>query len=48
MITVGMNYHVLTGKQKDFEDKFAGVVDALRLRMRFDPRTRWIIRLEWR
>ena len=30
MITVGMNYHVLPGKQKDFEDKCAAVVDALK------------------
>ena len=30
MITVGMNYHVIEGKQQDFEDKFAGVIDALR------------------
>ena len=30
MITVGMNYHTLPGKQKDFEDKFAGVIDALK------------------
>ena len=30
MITVGMNYHVIAGKQKDFEDKFAGVIDALK------------------
>ena len=29
MITVGMNYHVLEGKQQDFEDKFAAVIDAL-------------------
>ena len=29
MITVGMNYHVIEGKQQDFEDKFAGVIDAL-------------------
>lgn len=29
MITVGMNYHVLEGKQQDFEQKFAGVIDAL-------------------
>jgi heme-degrading monooxygenase HmoA len=29
MITVGMNYHVIEGKQKDFEEKFAGVIDAL-------------------
>lgn len=30
MITVGMNYNVLPGKQQEFEDKFAGVLDALR------------------
>lgn len=30
MITVGMNYHVIEGKQADFEEKFAGVIDALR------------------
>jgi heme-degrading monooxygenase HmoA len=30
MITVGMNYHVIEGKQQDFEDKFAGVIDALK------------------
>jgi heme-degrading monooxygenase HmoA len=30
MITVGMNYHVLPGKQADFEAKFAAVIDALR------------------
>lgn len=29
MITVGMNYHVIEGKQKDFEEKFAGVIGAL-------------------
>jgi heme-degrading monooxygenase HmoA len=29
MITVGMNYHVLPGKQKDFEDKFGAVMGAL-------------------
>lgn len=29
MITVGMNYHVLPGKQGDFEQKFAGVIGAL-------------------
>lgn len=29
MITVGMNYHVIEGKQQDFEDKFAGVIEAL-------------------
>ena len=30
MVTVGMNYHVIEGKQQDFETKFAGVIDALR------------------
>jgi heme-degrading monooxygenase HmoA len=30
MITVGMNYHTLPGKQHDFEEKFAAVIDALR------------------
>jgi len=29
MITVGMNYHVVEGREQDFEDKFAGVIDAL-------------------
>lgn len=29
MITVGMNYHVLSGKQADFEEKFAAVIGAL-------------------
>lgn len=29
MITVGMNYHVIEGKQQDFEEKFAGVIGAL-------------------
>ena len=30
MITVGMNYHVIEGKQADFEEKFAAVIDTLR------------------
>ena len=30
MITVGMNYQVAPGRQQDFEDKFAAVLDALR------------------
>ena len=29
MITVGMNYHVLPGKQHDFEEKFDAVIGAL-------------------
>ena len=31
MITVGMNYHVIAGKQHDFEEKFSNVIAALRL-----------------
>ena len=30
MVTVGMNYHVIEGKQQDFEEKFAAVLGALR------------------
>jgi heme-degrading monooxygenase HmoA len=30
MITVGMNYHVIEGKQRDFEEKFSAVISALR------------------
>ncbi len=29
MITVGMNYQVLEGKQQEFEEKFAAVIEAL-------------------
>lgn len=29
MITVGMNYKTIEGKQQDFEDKFAAVIGAL-------------------
>ena len=29
MITVGMNYHVIEGKQGEFEAKFGAVMDAL-------------------
>ncbi|HAW28366.1 antibiotic biosynthesis monooxygenase family protein [Gimesia maris] len=29
MITVGMNYHVIAGKQESFEEKFASVLAAL-------------------
>ncbi len=28
MITVGMNYHVIPGKQADFESKFDAVLGA--------------------
>ncbi len=30
MITVGMNYHVLPGKQQLFQEKFAAVLAALK------------------
>lgn len=30
MVTVGMNYVVLPGKQGEFEEKFAAVLEALR------------------
>jgi heme-degrading monooxygenase HmoA len=30
MITVGMDYRVLEGKQQEFEDKFTAVLSALR------------------
>ena len=30
LVTVGMNYRVLPGKQRDFEEKFASVIGALR------------------
>jgi heme-degrading monooxygenase HmoA len=29
MVTVGMNYNVIPGKQRDFEEKFQGVIGAL-------------------
>ena len=41
MVTVGMNYHVLPGKQQDFESKFAGVVDALKAAQGHTSSTLW-------
>ncbi len=41
MITVGMNYHVIDGKQQDFEDKFAAVIDALRAAAGHSSSTLW-------
>jgi heme-degrading monooxygenase HmoA len=29
MVTVGMNYHVIDGKQQAFEEKFHAVITAL-------------------
>jgi len=41
MITVGMNYHVIEGKQQDFEDKFAAVIDALNAAEGHSSSTLW-------
>ena len=41
MITVGMNYHVLAGKQQEFEDKFAAVISALRAAEGHSNSTLW-------
>jgi heme-degrading monooxygenase HmoA len=41
MITVGMNYHVIEGKQQDFEQKFAAVLDALRAAPGHTDSTLW-------
>ncbi len=41
MITVGMNYHVIEGRQQDFEEKFAGVIDALRAAEGHSSSTLW-------
>jgi heme-degrading monooxygenase HmoA len=41
MITVGMNYHVLPGRQADFEAKFAAVISALRAAAGHSSSTLW-------
>jgi heme-degrading monooxygenase HmoA len=41
MITVGMNYHVIEGKQQDFEQKFAAVIDALKAAEGHSNSTLW-------
>ena len=41
MVTVGMNYHVLPGKQDDFEQKFAAVIGALRAAAGHTNSTLW-------
>lgn len=41
MITVGMNYHVIQGKQPEFEEKFAVVITALRTAAGHSSSTLW-------
>jgi heme-degrading monooxygenase HmoA len=41
MITVGMNYRVIEGKQQDFESKFAAVLAALRAATGHTNSTLW-------
>ena len=41
MITVGMNYHVIEGKQQEFEDKFTAVIDALKAAEGHSTSTLW-------
>ena len=41
MITVGMNYHVIAGKQHDFEAKFAAVITALKAAPGHTSSTLW-------
>ena len=41
MITVGMNYHVIEGKQTDFEEKFALVISALQAANGHESSTLW-------
>lgn len=41
MITVGMNYHVLPGKQTEFEDKFKSVIGALEAAQGHTSSTLW-------
>jgi heme-degrading monooxygenase HmoA len=41
MITVGMNYRVIEGKQRDFEEKFAAVIGALKAAAGHSTSTLW-------
>jgi heme-degrading monooxygenase HmoA len=41
MITVGTNYHVLAGKQKDLEEKFQAVIGALKAAAGHTTSTLW-------
>ncbi len=56
MITIGMNYRVIEGKQSEFEEKFEAVLDALRAAAGHDrsnlfqdvhDRTSYLITSEW-
>ncbi len=57
MVTVGMNYKVIKGKQEPFEKKFSQVIDVLRrstghqethlMKDVFDPQS-YLIVSEWR
>lgn len=41
MITVGMNYHVIAGKQQEFEAKFQAVIAALEAAAGHTQSTLW-------
>ena len=41
MITVGMNYHVIDGKQQDFEAKFSAVMRGLNAAEGHSSSTLW-------
>jgi heme-degrading monooxygenase HmoA len=41
MITVGMNYHVIAGKQQEFEQKFRDVIGALQAAPGHTSSTLW-------
>ena len=41
MITVGMNYHVIAGKQTEFEQKFEAVIGALKAAAGHTSSTLW-------
>jgi heme-degrading monooxygenase HmoA len=41
MITVGMNYYVIAGKEQQFEEKFVAVVSALRAAEGHSRSTLW-------
>lgn len=41
MITVGMNYNVIEGRQADFEERFAAVIEALQSAEGHSSSTLW-------